>query len=216
MKYPQIPSLPYICCPGDDLGEGLEQAEEVEGASAVVPVMVPGEEWEEKEAEAEEAEGAVESEAEGAVESEAESDEEVVLHFDSADKAFMCKAADPEQSEAAVAAAPGTFKSTPSYVFLEERGLVSLPAVDGVGVAVHLTNSTWQVRYPPVPGKKGSRCRSWGKVAKKGYVPPCAALLQCLLWCWETHLERTGSALAKDQVEILKEALNSNVGSDVK
>ena len=52
---------------------------------------------------------------------------------------------------------------------------------------------------------------------KKGFVPPCRALLECLLWCWEVHLaENPTCAVSAGKIQLLKGAIKADLGRDVK
>ena len=110
----------------------------------------------------------------------------------------------------------GTFDEMPAWKFLSSMNMTELPNMKGVGVGVHLTTCCWQIRYPPTsPGKQASVARSWGKL-KKGHVSQCKALLQCLLWIWQTHAESNPTcAISKGKVQLLKGALIADLGRDI-
>lgn len=108
----------------------------------------------------------------------------------------------------------GTFQTMASYLFLQGVGLTDLPNIEGVGIGVHLTIKSWQVRYPAQVGQQ-SAARCFGAL-KKGWVPPCRALLQCLLWCWETHLKENPSCpVSAGKVQLLKGAIKADLGKNV-
>lgn len=108
----------------------------------------------------------------------------------------------------------GTFQTMASFLFLQGVGLTDLPNVEGVGIGVHLTIKSWQVRYPAQVGQQ-SAARCFGAL-KKGWVPPCRALLQCLLWCWETHLKENPSCpVSFGKVQLLKGAIKADLGKNV-
>jgi len=149
-----------------------------------------------------------------------EEEQEVVFEFDDCDAAFVCKGKGEEAAGSSdlppVGVVPsGTIKTTAAFLFLDQIGLTEVPNVQGVGMGVHLTTKCWQVRYPCGQGKK-SAGRCWG-VLKKGYIPPCRALLQCLLWCWEAHRkEHPHCTISAGKCQLLKGAILADVGRDVK
>ena len=103
----------------------------------------------------------------------------------------------------------------PAFNFLETAGLTQLPNLKGVGIGVHYTTNTFQVRYPAAHQK--STGRTFGNLKGKGYVPPVAALLQCLLWAWEQHAsDNPNCTVSKERIQVLVGALKVNLGHDVK
>lgn len=106
------------------------------------------------------------------------------------------------------------FNQMESFLFLEKFDLTRLPDIDGAGIGVHTTTCVWQVRYPG-DGKQ-SCARSYGDLKTKGYVPPCRALLQCLLWSWKQHGLKHGSCdLVKERIQKLTGALNLDLGHHI-
>ncbi|CAL1125653.1 unnamed protein product [Cladocopium goreaui] len=147
------------------------------------------------------------------------SDEEIVYEFKDCDAAFECVATEATSSSepAPVGVSPaGTIKTMAAFMFLEQVGLSEIPNVPGVGMGVHTTTQCWQIRYPRATGKQ-SAGRCWGDLKKKGFVPPCRALLECLLWCWEVHLaENPTCAVSAGKIQLLKGAIKADLGRDVK
>ena len=147
------------------------------------------------------------------------SDEEIVYEFKDCDAAFECVATEATSSSepAPVGVSPaGTIKTMAAFMFLEQVGLSEIPNVPGVGMGVHTTTQCWQIRYPRATGKQ-SPGRCWGDLKKKGFVPPCRALLECLLWCWEVHLaENPTCAVSAGKIQLLKGAIKADLGRDVK
>ena len=121
---------------------------------------------------------------------------------------------DSEQAPVSQASASGTFKHMAAFMFLEQVGLTELPNVPGVGIGVHLTIKSWQVRYPAETGQQ-SAARCYGQL-KKQWVPPCRALLQCLLWCWEVHSQENPLCeVSESKITLLKGAIKADLGRDV-
>ena len=103
----------------------------------------------------------------------------------------------------------------PAFNFLECAGLTQLPNLKGVGIGIHYTTNTFQVRYPAAHQK--STGRTFGNLKGKGYVPPVAALLECLLWAWEQHASNNpGCTVSKERIQVLIGALKVKLGHDVK
>ena len=153
-------------------------------------------------------------------EEEEEEESKFTWELASGDAFFISKGpaeAKPSAEAAKDVAAPiGTFKDMPSFQFLEQLGMTEIPNVEECGIGVHFTNNVWQVRYPCKSGKK-SAARSWGVLKKKGFVSPCKALLECLHWAWQSHLEfNPDCAYTKGKVQVLKGAIMADLGRDVK
>eukprot|EP00438_Fugacium_kawagutii_P015564 Skav230977 [mRNA] locus=scaffold4:81200:81796:- [translate_table: standard] len=147
-----------------------------------------------------------------------EDEGQTVFEFKECDAMFECSAKEAPSCDldVQVGVSPsGSFKDMAAFIFLSKVGLTEIPNVQGAGIGVHLTTKCWQVRYPNPTGKQ-STARSWGDL-KKGTVPPCRALLQCLLWCWESHHKvNPGCDITKSKIQLLKGALVADVGRDVK
>ena len=156
-----------------------------------------------------------------------DSDEEPAATWEigSGDACFICEGESsgashaelPEAKSPAVgASAPtGAFKDMASFQFLNNLGMTEIPNVKACGIGVHCTICCWQVRYPCKSGQQ-SRARSWGNL-KKGFVSPCRALLECLLWAWQSHLDLFPTcAHSKGKVQLLTGAIMADLGRDVK
>eukprot|EP00438_Fugacium_kawagutii_P028480 Skav205456 [mRNA] locus=scaffold4682:42498:43100:- [translate_table: standard] len=149
-----------------------------------------------------------------------EDEGETVFEFKDCDAMYECCSKETSSCDLdlQVGVSPsGSFKDMAAFIFLNQVGLAEIPNVQGAGVGVHLTTKCWQVRYPNPTGKQ-STARSWGNLKKgKGIVPPCRALLQCLLWCWESHDKvNPGCDITKTKIQLLKGALVADVGRDIK
>eukprot|EP00435_Cladocopium_sp_Y103_P023018 s1373_g5.t1 len=120
---------------------------------------------------------------------------------------------DPPQKPVAKAISGDRFKDVPAFQFLEKIHLTELPNIPGTGIGIHHTTNTWQVRYPAAT--KQSVARTFGHT-KKGFVYPVQALLECLLWAWQQHLEKNPlCATSKERIQVIQGALKVNLGHDV-
>ncbi|CAK9063017.1 unnamed protein product [Durusdinium trenchii] len=124
----------------------------------------------------------------------------------------------PEDAKPSPSSSSGkscSFQDVPAYAFLDQVNLTQLPDVVGFGIGYHSTTNCWQVRYPAVG--QASVARSFGVLKTRGYVSPCQALLECLLFVWKKHSQKNpGCHTALERVKTLQGALNVKLGFHIK